>query len=562
MYLIADFLKCSEESAGVETFSLLYCVCKRFYTVFRPIAFGTFCIEDDWRMVDRIYPRIANCNGLKEVQDLRVGFGQSQIEATVNIMRLSILGLFGQFVNLKCISLRGFTVDVQVLVRLGQLQHLETFSYEIGRPGDLYTISSSSWMVKDFFPADSVEGNETDLFPSRLRTLKLKWLCVEFDALPCAALLLFQETARASASTLKDLHLDFSEFLDSPAPNIALHKVHLPRLKTLTAIIKQGVWETCQLVLDRYPDRLESVDITFTHSSEEWYLGEEIHPRRLGNEEPHSFRNVFLQDVPGIVATDINPGNIDCTIGLFSINLQTDCMKNVTAQEFSMIGGHLHMLSPLTKRHPYIRVLSLWDCLPNDMMQGLLDVSHNLLHLEVLRFNAQDHGIDGKGIEQRVPFPLCDSEESNNLCSCASCELGVYSETGRVHLQEEWERTAWIVYETQVRQLAAHFPRLRLLEWFLVEEVGDFPWAAFPFWQFAVIRGCNSDSSRSDTPANFKLKRRLWNWPQYDGDPIIHGNFSPVWYARGLRHLDEEPKSIDMYAWNAENIPGWVADLY
>ncbi|KAG8815404.1 hypothetical protein FRB91_001204 [Serendipita sp. 411] len=555
MYLIADFLKYSEDPVGIETFSLLYCVCKRFYTIFRPFAFEVFCFGNV-RVVERMYPRMAGCNAVKEVQDLHVGFSHIQEEVNMNVIRPSILKFLRQFENLKCISLRGFTVDVRLLIQLGRMRHLETLSYEIGRPGDFYAISSPPWMADDFLPSQLFEESQTHLFPSRLRTLKMKWLCIELDPLSCFALVLFHVIARSSASTLEDLHLDFSEFSDSPTLDTALCNTELPRLKRLTAVIKHGFWKHCQSVFNDYLHQLESVDITFTHSSKEWYFGEEIHPLRIGNDETHSFGDVYLRDVPGIVDTDITPGEIDCDIGLFSINLQTDCMNNVTAQEFSMIGGCLHMLSPLTKRHPYIRVLSLWDCLPNNMMQGLLDVSHNLLHLEFLRFNARDHGIDGKTIGQCIPFPLCDTEESNSFCSCASCELGVYSETGRVHLQEEWEQTAWMIYEAQVRQLVAHFSRLRLLEWFLVEEVGDFPWAAFPFWQFAVIRGCGS----SETPANFRLRRRLWNWPQYDRDPIIHGNFSAFWYARGLRHLDEEPKSIDMYAWNAEHIPDWVVD--
>ncbi|KAG8815434.1 hypothetical protein FRC18_001503 [Serendipita sp. 400] len=551
MYSIADFLKYSEDPVRIEAFSRLYCVCKRFYTIFRPFAFEVFCFGNV-RVVERMYPRIVGCNAVKEVQDLRVDFGDIQEEVNMDVIRPSTLKYLQQFENLKCISLRGFTVDVRLLIQLGRMRHLETLSYEIGRPGDFYAIPSPPWMVNDFLPAHSVEESRTYLFPSRLRTLKMKWLCAEFDSFPCFALMLFHVIAKASASTLEDLHLDFSEFLDSPSLKMAIHNIQLPRLKRLTAVIKHGHWEHCKSVLDDYSHQLESIDITFTHSSEEWYFGEEIHPRRIGNDEPHSFKDVHLRDVPGIVDTDISSGEIDCDIGLFSINLQTDCMNNVTAQEFSVIGGCLHMLSPLTKRHPYIRVLSLWDCFPNNMMQGLLDVSQNLLHLEALRFNARDHGIDGKTIEQSVPFPLCDFEEPNSLCSCASCELGVYSETGRVRLQEEWEQTAWMIYEAQVRQLVARFSRLRLLEWFLVEEVGDYPWAAFPFWQFAVIRGCGS----SNTLANFKLRRRLWNWPQYDRDPIIHGNFSPFWYARGLRHLDEEPKSIDMYAWNAEHLSG------
>jgi glutathione S-transferase len=98
----------------------------------------------------------------------------------------------------------------------------------------------------------------------------------------------------------------------------------------------------------------------------------------------------------------------------------------------------------------------------------------------------------------------CDTEQANSWCDCVACLSNVFTEEGRLRLQEEWENTQWHKYELEVECLAAILPKLRTVEWFFGRAFDSFDLIALPFWRWTIERDPGSSRPR--------LKRHLFNW--------------------------------------------------
>jgi hypothetical protein len=77
------------------------------------------------------------------------------------------------------------------------------------------------------------------------------------------------------------------------------------------------------------------------------------------------------------------------------------------------------------------------------------------------------------------PIEFCDAEEQNDWCDCTTCSRNVYTTAERAQISEEWENTNWAEYESQIEQLVRHFPKLKVVEWFLPDLIslfyGEYP---------------------------------------------------------------------------------------
>jgi len=112
-----------------------------------------------------------------------------------------------------------------------------------------------------------------------------------------------------------------------------------------------------------------------------------------------------------------------------------------------------------------------------------------------------------------MPMVYCDTEQSNSWCNCIGCLNDVFTQDGRLRLQEEWENTQWHKYEPDVEDLAAVLPNLRTVEWFFGRVFNSFDLIALPFWRWTIERDHGSSRPR--------LKRQLFNWrPTHPFSPL------------------------------------------
>jgi hypothetical protein len=90
---------------------------------------------------------------------------------------------------------------------------------------------------------------------------------------------------------------------------------------------------------------------------------------------------------------------------------------------------------------------------------------------------------------------------------------------------EDWEEDEWHSYHAHIEVLCAAMSNLRLIEWFLVDNIVDYPIGMIPFWEWRIIR-----PKKGKSPF---ILRTLKNWP-YRNPLSLPARWS---MTRGMSHI-------------------------
>lgn len=410
--------------------------------------------------------------------------------------------------NLTSLTLENIVVNVELVRAIGQLPNLAFLTYDVVYP-------NSHLALNPLFGTFSTDqfNNDPCLPPSSLQSLSVRFMCEDGEYL---AFDILKSILYASRNTLQVINIDFNQCCGW----MPLHKIiseYYPSLRRFCVYHACFAWASFAPFYSAHSKTLQHVSVFF-HSDPD------VEEPTI-DQSPRRESLVLLRDIPGLSSfTTPEHKTAPWRIESFTIKLGIDPSDNITAREMTLMRGRWEMLPYIAMEHPYIQVLNMWDgalfsgntivevcpILRSRMqltlfMQTLRVASPGLTKVEVLRFNCGRRGLDGLcKVDLRPLGILCDSDQPNTWCRCASCEAGIYTEEGRNCLREEWEDVVWQSYQDQIRRILPFMPRLKLVEWFVGWRVSTLHEVPIPFWEW------NIDRLENGRP---HLKRRLRNWP-------------------------------------------------
>lgn len=468
----------------------LYGVCKRFYKIFAPKVFQTIVCHGT-RAIFRLKGSLEEGDGIPAHQVKHAHFRYLTLnQITFMAVQEQLVPSVLRLPSLTSLTLENIGVNVELVTAMGQLPNLAFLTYDVAYPNSLLSLNP----LFGTFSVDHFQ-NAPGTPPSKLQSLSVRFMCndAEFIAFGILWCILY-----SSRNTIQSINIDFNQCCGwMPVHRILMEDY--PSLRRLCLYHTRFAWASFGRFYSVHSENLEHLAIFFR--------GEPNGDEAIIDQSLRRDRPIVIQEVPGLGRTT-TPRHQVWQIDSFAANLGIDPSSNVSAHEISLVRGRWEMLPYITKAHPYIRVLNMWDgslFLGNTILGALTLASVDLTRLEVLRFNSGRKSLDGLGQADFRPLGVfCDSDTPNSWCRCASCEAGIYTAEGRHRLREEWEDTAWQFYQDQIRRLLSIFPKLKLVEWFLGRKISLLQEVPIPFWEWRI--------ERTET-GKVNLKRRLRNWP-------------------------------------------------
>lgn len=163
------------------------------------------------------------------------------------------------------------------------------------------------------------------------------------------------------------------------------------------------------------------------------------------------------------------------------------------------------------------------------MKQEFIRASQYLGNIETFRFNFNADDMENNGIPELPPLLDCQCA-GVPLCSECSCYMSGmhYSVDLDIH-PAEWEETNWPPFQDLIQQLANLFPKLKLVEWFVVDSIYGMDNRIIPFWRWEII-----EQSIDGHHRRFLLRRSFRNWKY--AHPF--DNVEPWIPQRGIQYAD------------------------
>ncbi|KAG8814770.1 hypothetical protein FRC17_000976, partial [Serendipita sp. 399] len=495
-------------------------VCKRFYNLFWRHSFESMhcvgitsirrfaiCLQnpgDSGSKLKAEYVRRAHLRG-KVINAVTLSASKDLITSTVK--RLTLL---------TSITFDNIAINCELIIYLGKLPNLKSLTYDVPYPNDVLTANSK---VYGHFHDYALTQNPT-LAPSGLERISIKFNATDTGFL---AFTLLYHIVKTSAETLQALRIDMNDCC-SFAPAYVLFNLTLPCLTTLHIRYIQFDWDVFNTFYTEKAKNLTNVDIL--------YRGEQV---TLPGQEVTTVTNFRPDDLPRIPQYDV-PLPDSWLIESFTMTLEIDEKKQVSAREVSLIETDFAVLIQVAKYHKFIRVVNIWDsqliiedeldCMLTAFMGGVRE----LKNMETLRFNTDLVAIDEVTGICNLPPTFCDADGYNewSKCECDACAQGVYTQGGKNDLRLQWEEHEGWKYQQQIYPLCKYFKKLTHIEWWLCDNISLREGRPVPFWQFTIERiGPDRDID--------KIRRRLMN---YQGPNSLQAT-APWAMNRGMRNCKE-----------------------
>ncbi|PVG03546.1 hypothetical protein CPB86DRAFT_373413 [Serendipita vermifera] len=250
-------------------------------------------------------------------------------------------------------------------------------------------------------------------------------------------------------------------------------KLHYPSLLHFSVHSLSIEWRFLKEFIERHEDRLESFDCLLYSTGQE----DEFQP---GLSDP-----VFVDDLPGLKCATARSrkyqGLVEQPFDSYILRFHRDASGQISCSEAALTGGTWDVLPVIGEGYHYLRILNIWDAnwLHNrPHFEKFVKYKDKFSNIETLRFNLRS--IDGVEPWQYIPDFWDDDGDT------------------------DWEECEWHAYHANVQILCSAFPNLRLIEWFLVDDILYYPIGLIPFWEWRVVR-----AKAGSTPI---ILRSLHNW--------------------------------------------------
>ncbi|KAG8755033.1 hypothetical protein FRC14_004408 [Serendipita sp. 396] len=515
---VFEYLQWDEDASNPA--GRLALVCRRFHKLFWRYSFES-----------------VHCVGITSIRRFAIclqspGDGGSQLRPefvrrvhlqgkVINPVMLSaskelIATLVRRLTLLTSITFSNIAVNCEIIIALGRLSKLTSLTYDVPYPND--ALAANSKLYGHFYDYSLYQN-------STLAPKGLEYLSIKFDATDNTflAFTLFYHIVKASAETLQTLRIDTNDCCSVVSTN-ELFSLRLPCLTSLSIYYIQFDWDVFNVFYTESAKSLTHVNIL--------YRGERV---TLPGQEVTNTDDFTLEELPRLPKYEELLDD-PWLIQSFTMTLERDEQKEVTASEISLLEADIATISQIAKAHKFIRVVNTWDTRlivggePICLVMAFHLTVRELRHMETLRFNTDLIAIDEVTDIRNVPPTFCDMNgyDEWSICECDACAQGVYTEDGKNDLRQQWEEYEGWKYQEQVYSLCKYFKKLTYIEWWLCDDIALREGRPVPFWQFKIERiGPDRDIE--------KIRRRLMN---YQGPSSLFPT-APWAMNRGIKNSKE-----------------------
>jgi hypothetical protein len=263
--------------------------------------------------------------------------------------------------NLTTINFDRLVISYQLLTILGKLENLTSLTYNITFPYELLLVE----MPHEFMP----QPKPTEL-PQKLQSLTVDFLTPDEEEV---AFDIFGRIVEASASSLRSLKLDLHD-IRSDLPVGAILQMDLISLTHLYLYNIDIFWSAFTHFHERHSTKLQVAEIVLrvwpTKPDEDSVDDEDDEDDWTSHYTDTIDVLPLLEDLEveePAIKKFANRGIIS-----HSMRMEKDPAAQYTASEFAMIGGTWSVLRFIGEKHPFLRVLNVWDARPH---QTILEVS-------------------------------------------------------------------------------------------------------------------------------------------------------------------------------------------